>query len=304
MTKRIVFFNYFHNGDIHVSRGMVRQIMNKVHQIDPSVQFAYAHKMSTDLLSDIPGLQFDGSGLSVVNNEHANLHKVGDTTYINTWYGQQHFKYMNRYAVSIDSIYAALSDSCKDTFGFSFDDISTDLTTFFPVIDYTKLNVAPVQSWLSRHPGTKILIENGSALSGQATNFDMKPIIIQLSGKYPDKNFILTSRHDYITRPNVFYSSDITQRGQRTDLNEISFLSTQCDMIIGRASGVWSFTLTQENLFKRNIKYLCFSNLVPKKEGKFWLNELFEDKVNYSSTIITTNESNTDKVREIIEGQL
>lgn len=303
MPKRIVFFNYFHNGDIHLSRGFVRQIMTKIHSIDPTVEFAYGHKMAADLLVDIPNLKYDSGALGIINNEHVNLHKSGDTTYINTWYGQQHFKYMNRYAVSIDTLYAALDDSCKATYGFSLSDISTDLSTFFPVIDYSKFNIAPVQSWLSNHPGKKILVENGPALSGQADNFPMGSVITQLATKYPDKCFILTSQ-DNIRLPNVFYSDHITRRHGRTDLNEISFISTHCDMIIGRASGVWSFTLTQENLFKRNIKYLCFSNLVPKKEGKFWMNEMFEDKVNYSSTIITVNESNTNRVIDIIEAHL
>lgn len=305
MPKRIVFFNCFHNGDIHVSRGFVRQIMNKIKQLEPDTTFGYTHKMSAELLSDIPDLTFDRGALGSVGSEHANLIKSGDTTFINTWYGQQQHKYMNRYGISIDTVYAALNDSCKDLYGFSLEDISTDLSTFFPTIDYTRINISRVQNWLSQHPQKKILVENGLALSNQATNFPMGPIIDILARKNPDKLFILTSPEN-VTNPsgNIFFSDNITQRRGKNDLNEISFLSTHCDMIIGRASGIWSFTLTQENLFRRNIKYLCFSNLEPKKEGKFWMSELFEDKVNYSSTIITTNESDADKVRQLIESHL
>jgi hypothetical protein len=75
-------------------------------------------------------------------------------------------------------------------------------------------------------------------------------------------------------------------------------------MIIGRASGVFSFTLTQDNLFNSCKKYLCFSNLTPKKDNKFWLGDKFIDKINYKSSILTTNESNLNKVEAIIEENL
>lgn len=305
MPKRVVFFNHFHNGDIHVSRGFVRQIMNKVHQLEPSTQFVYTHKMSPDLLSDIPNLMYDRSALNNVGSEHNNLVVNGDNIYINTWYGQQHFKYMNRHGVTIDTIYDALDDSCKSLWGFSLSDISADPSVFFPIIDYTRIQTSKVQNWLNVHLGQKILIENGPALSNQSDYFPMGTMIENLARKYPDKLFILTSPENVVdTNGNIFHSDTITQRQGRNDLNEISYLSTHCDVIIGRASGVWSFTLTQENLFKRRIKYLCFSNLTPKKEGKFWLGGKFEDTVNYSSTFITANESNVDKVRDIIEANL
>lgn len=163
MPKRIVFFNCFHNGDIHVSRGFVRQIMNKIKQLEPDTTFGYTHKMSAELLSDIPDLTFDRGALGSVGSEHANLVKSGDTTFINTWYGQQQHKYMNRHGISIDTVYAALNDSCKDLYGFSLEDISTDLSTFFPTIDYTRISISRVQSWLSQHPQKKILVENGQA---------------------------------------------------------------------------------------------------------------------------------------------
>lgn len=303
MSKRIVFFNCFHNGDVHVSRGFVRQIMNKVHQLDPSVQFAYGHKNTPDLLSDIPNLGFDSSFSSAIRSEHDNLVCVGDTVYINTWYAQQQFKYMNRHGITIDTIYDALEDSCKTLWDFSLSDISGDPSIFFPTIDYSKLNVGTIKNWIDNHPEKKILVESGPALSNQATNFPMGPIISQLANKYPDKSFILTSQEG-VTLPNVFYTSNITNRGGKTDLNEISFISSHCDVMIGRASGVWSFSLTQDNLFKRKMTYLCFSNLVPKKEGKFWLGAKFEDIINYSSNIITTNESDVDVVRNIIERHL
>lgn len=306
MPNKIVFFNYYHNGDVHVSRGFVRQIMNKVHSIDPTIQFAYSHKNDPTLLADIPNLGFDHSALGIVRNDHANLHVVGDTVYINTWYGQQHHKYMNRHGgINIDAIYDAFSESCQTLWGFSLEDISTDASVFFPIVDYSKFNIESVKTWLDNHPGQKILVENGKALSDQATNFPMGPIIVQLARQYPDKCFILTSQENMPSVPsNIFYSSQITNKGNKSDLNQISFLSTHCDVIVGRSSGVFAFTINQDNLFKRNIKFLNFSNLVPIQPNKYWLGDKLRDKITYSSTIISTNESDTNKVLEIIKGNL
>jgi hypothetical protein len=302
--KRVVFFNYFHNGDVHLSRGLVRQIISKVHQTDPTVQFAYGHKNDPTLLSDIPNLGFDPNALSIINNEHANLHVVGETVYINTWYGQQHHKYMNRYGgLTMDTLYDALSESCQSLWNFSLSDISADPTIFFPIIDYSKYNIEPVQKWLDQHSGKKILIENGPALSDQATNFSMAPIITQIATKHPNVSFILTSRENIDMPSNIFQSSNITNRSTKTDLNEISFLSTYCDMVIGRSSGVFAFTMTQQNLFERKITFLSFSNF-SFQPGKYWLGDLLKNKITYNSPILFHNESNPNEVLKIIERNL
>lgn len=303
MTKRIVFFNYFHNGDIHVSRGFVKQIVSKVKQMEPDTQFAYAHKGSPDLLADIPHLGFDGNGLSIINNEHSNLHNANDTIYINTWYGQQNFKYMNRHGVSMDTLYAAMNDSCKDIWGFSLNDISEDPAVFYPTIDYDHYHVQYARNWINQHPEKKIFVSNGMTLSGQAHNFAMGPLIDIIARKHGDKTFILSNLENGITANNIHFSERIIQKGN-SDLNENAFLSEYCDTIIGRASGSFTFALTHNNLFQRDCKMLCLSNLVPQKEGKFWLADLLSDKMNYRSPVTTSNESDPNAVLSLMESYI
>jgi hypothetical protein len=303
MTK-IVFFNCFHNGDVHVSRGLVRQVMAKVNQIDSSISFSYAHRNPANLLADIPELTFEPILLNHIGSEHSNLNRHGNMIFFNTWYAQQNHKYMNRYGVTFDALYAAFDDSCKNLWGFSLSDISEDPSNFFPIIDYSKFEIENSSEWLKNNPGKKILVENGLAHSDQAHNFPMTPIIVKLAQNHPEITFILTTVESITLPNNVIYSDNIIKKSVRSDLNEISFLSSRCDMVIGRASGVFSFTLTQENLFQRKIKYLCFSNLVPSRSDKFWMNDLLSDKVNYNSSIITTNEPDVNNVYNIIEGHL
>ncbi len=300
--KRIVFFNYYHNGDIHVSRGFVRRIIEKVHQLDPSVAFFYTHKNSPELLKDIPGLQFDPQAIYQIGNDHANLINTGETVYINTWYAQQHFRYMNRYGITIDSLYAALDDTCKNLWGFSLSDISTNPQLFFPVIDYSAFNIQRAQDWLYSHPEKKIFVENAHAYSDQSVNFDLTTAIFELAQKHTDKIFILSNQFSVNQLPaNVCYSREIIQSTAQTDLNENSFLSTHCDVIVGRASGPFTFSLTQENLFVRHPKFICFTNLVPVAPNKFWVNELLRDKVNYSAQFIVENVSNAERAKYLID---
>lgn len=297
---RVVFFNHFHNGDVHVSRQFVRMIMNKL----PEMTFEYSHRNPRNLLNDIDGLVFNPGAINMVPSEHMSLLRSGDTVYINTWYAQQKFKHMNQYGITIDSLYACFDENCRNALGFSMQELSSNLKDFFPTIDYSKFEIEHAQKWINNNPEKKILVENGNADSGQAHNFDMTSIVAEIAKKHMDKIFIFTSHSGTRLPDNCIYSDGIIKKSFRSDLNEISYLSTHCDMLIGRASGVWSFCLTQQNLFRRNMKYLCFSNLVPAKEGKFWMGSLFQDKIEYSSKITTTNEFDTNKISKLIEETL
>jgi hypothetical protein len=304
IDNKIIFFNHFHNGDLHVSRGFIRLIMNKVKQLNPNAKFAYSHRNSHDVLLDIPDLEFDGQSIHGMKEAHSNLNIINNSTCINTWYGQQDYKYMNRYGLTMDCLYSALDDSCKNVWGFSLSELTTDFSTFFPYIDYTRFHVEPIKNWVVKFPQKKIFVANGHALSDQATNFEMTSIIIRLAQKHTDKVFILSNRENNAQLPsNVVYSSSIINK-QSFDLNENSFLSTYCDVIIGRNSGASTFAMTQGNLFQSNKKILLFTNIVPHPTNKFWANEIFKNNINFTSEITCSNETNTETIYQIIDSKI
>lgn len=302
MMKRVVFFNHWHNGDVHVSRGMVKLIMNKVHQSDPSVVFEYSHRNAPSLLADIPNLGFNSHDVTWLA-PHSGLTRIGDTTYINTWYDQQNQRFARQWGIlTIDALFAALDEACQAVWGFHLQDTSDDMANYFPSIDYSKFETESAKQWLSDHPEPKILIESGKALSNQANNFDMIPIVIELANQHPDKTFIISQKENRELPSNVACTYDIIQKSG-TDLNEISFLSTHCDLIVGRSSGVFTFSVVKENLFERKISLISFSHLMAG-QPKFWIGQLLNDKVNYSSNIFATGESDTKKVLEMINRSL
>lgn len=300
--NKVVFFNHWHNGDVHVTRGIVKLIIKKVNKIDPNIKFTYSHRNDPSLLSDIPNLDYDGNLLNNINCKEG-LIVLEDTVYINTWYDQQNQKFARQYGIlTIDALYAALNNACVKLWGFSLQEITNNPEDFFPSIDYSKFEISSIKTWLANNTGVKILIENGNAMSGQAQNFDMMPIIIKLAETHTDKTFILSKKEDLVLPNNIVYTHDIIKK-QGTDLNEISFLSTHCDLIIGRSSGVFTFSIVGENIFKRQIKIISFSHLM-SKQNKFWIGSLFHDLINYSSTIFATSESNPDKVLDLINRNL
>src|ERR1700685_4496968 len=99
--SNICFFNHLHRGDLHVSRGIIKRIMEQVKKISPETTFAYQHNNPSNLLDDIPKLAYAGSPII---DQHANLVKIGDTLYINTWYAQQQHKYMSKFGITLDCL--------------------------------------------------------------------------------------------------------------------------------------------------------------------------------------------------------
>ena len=302
MHPHITFFNHFHNGDIHVSRNFVRLIVNYIHQRDSNITFSYAQK-NANVLLDIPKVIYNPNALALVSSEHDNLFVRNGSLFINTWYAQQHFKYMNRYGITMDSLYAAFDDSCKSALGFSLKDISSDPTVFFPSIDYRAFEIQRAQTWLHNHPGKKIFVVNGYALSGQSHNFPITPLVSNLARKHTDKIFILSNTDGNVNLPNVFQSSEIIGKSG-CDLNENAFISESCDVIIGRPTGPFAFAQTCNNMINRKCKILCLSNLVPPSNGKFWLSDLLRDQIQYSAEIVVSNESNVITVQNMMDNTI
>ena len=79
---------------------------------------------------------------------------------------------------------------------------------------------------------------------------DINHLIEKLSDNYPHIDFILTEKSN-IVKNNVLHTSDIIMTSG-CDLNEISYLSTKCDIIVGRASGPYCFTHVKENMLNTN----------------------------------------------------
>lgn len=250
---RIVFFNHYHRGDLFTHKEFVRHIK----QLLPDNTYEYWHfnhpKVNLDL--EIP----------LTNTPHQIDHKIifchintNETMGINTWIGAWPDILSKHKGVNLQSLY----ESWKIIFEKLNLKLHDNPEDYLPSIDYGFFNIKNVDEYVSKSNKKRVLICNGKPMSNQSFEGDMQEIICSLASKYENVDFICTKKINH-TYQNVYFTDDIIRdneqfmgvnpfwndRPQNTcDLNEISYLSTKCDVIIGKNSGPFVFCETRENL--------------------------------------------------------
>lgn len=250
---KVVFFNFYHNGDIHVSRSLVREIA-KVCQAN-GTPCEYYHPNNPRILADIPYVKHTTNGYGLHPGYRSAL--VGDTLFINTWYCGKNEIYQ-AYGITFDCLYLSFKEPAR-IIGLDLDSIpGIDL---FPSIDFNYFHIDKAKEWLATHQRPRVLISNGHVLSGQSTNFSFATIINELAKIHDHVDFLISNADAGIAQaPNVFFTSEIIQNGG-FDLNENSYLANHCSAIIGRCSGVYSFAMTRENYWDSPKTFVAFTSL-------------------------------------------
>ena len=271
--KNLIFFNNFHNGDIHYSRSFILDIMKKT-----NFNCFYNHLNSNLLLKDIPTLNYlpnkrYDNNIQIITNDNEII--------INTWVGQNNAKYIKMSGKSC-SIYTNY-----ELYKNVFDNLSIkmeNLEYYIPKINWDLINKNNIDIFIKQITGKKIIISNGSTFSGQAPPFLFDDIIKSLANEFKEISFILTKKIN-LRSNNIYYTDDIINQNN-SDLNEISYLSLFCDIIIGRASGPFAFCHTQENLTDENKVFISFSNndydsnwYVSEKCKQVWSNNFSHNNI-------------------------
>jgi hypothetical protein len=281
--KKVIFYNAYHNGDIHLSRTFVDKIM----RANPTYEYKYAHKNKMNLLADVANLEsipyfaeIKESALSYIND---------DTLYFNTWYGAGNRRFINEFGITFDCLYKVFDISLKDNFDMSLYDLDKDPSNFYPKIDFNKFYIADVDKYLNKYNHMKkVFISNGETLSGQAENFNYSIIINKLSEENKDVLFIASNRHDDLKlSDNLALSENIINK-HSFDLNENAYLSTKCNLIFGRSSGTYTFAMIKDNMFDSNKTMISFSN-IGTDDNKYWLSNNMKDVVNYKAKVLNYN---------------
>ena len=240
------FYNHFRNGDIFLGKEFILDIMKKLN-IDHA---NFYHKNTHFLLKDINDLitQSD-SKLSILDCQDS-IFYYDNNMYINTWIGAKKLKYYC--GIGFKEPLRCSLYSYYEMFKEIYNRLEihlNEISYYVPSINFEKIDKINVDNFINKYKNKKILICNGDALSGQSKNISFDNIIINLSNTYKYLSFILTKKTDIIS-DNVFFTDDITKLER--DLVEISYLSTYCDIIIGRSSGPHSYTYIKDNFFNKN----------------------------------------------------
>jgi hypothetical protein len=284
----IYFFNPCRNGDIHVSRSYIKDIIKKLGNKNEYYYIQNPIYTSGVILKDLESIKtiFDINKI----DQNSSITKVGEDIFINTWYGQLNMKYFKQtYSKNKadDCSFYILYEIFKDVYNYLNVEIG-DFFEYIPQIEYNNLNTSKIDFFLSESKKftKKVLVCDNPVQSGQSSNFDFEPVVSNLSEKYKDICFIRTSELD-VYSDNVFSTRDIIQLN--SDLNEISYLSTYCDLIVGRSSGPYTFSLVGDNINNKDKKFVAFTNnkitALGLKDGDYFCQLNWSNSYEYDNII-------------------
>lgn len=253
----IKLYNNAHYGDIFISRHIITNLTKNGFNIN------YEHLCNKGILDDIENCS--------ESSAYDNIIDVFDT-----WIGQDTDKIICSY-----ENHRLLAEKILNKYNI------TNLTDedFLPEIFFNNIkNKEIIDVWLNTINATKlVLISNGRVMSGQSLNFSFDNIIDILSNEYRDIHFIMTNPTN-LTKKNVTYIGGITNI--IPDLLLIAYLSTFCDVIIGRCSGPYVYCKNKKNLMDENKTFISFSYregegiwYSKSKAKQIWQPNMYNDEI-------------------------
>jgi len=272
--KRINFYNFFHNGDMFVSKEFIRQIVTELSDFE----FGYYHLNHPKTTKDL-GIEYLGRPSL---QENAKFVEDGDTLNINSWIGAYHPVHTRELPhfwngginyVCLYNTWEYIFSKINSYFGTDLK-VKESVNDYVPTINYELFNVSDYDNFLEERSETKkILFSNGKAMSGQSFFEDMSSIITYFAAKYSQHDFICTTKFN-TELENIFFTDDIYKQEEELininvpwndrvskvcDLNEISYLSRKCDLIVGKNSGPFIYCMTKENFNTENKCIISFN---------------------------------------------
>jgi hypothetical protein len=248
MYDKLIFHCSFGSGDLFESREFIKEIM----QIIPANEYFYAHGKNKRMFEDIQNLQYTTVTEDMVATDKFKI--IDNTLLLNTWIGRDGKYVLSQVGCVISKNYEMFNDILS-SIGVS--KLSRPYLDYIPQLDYSVCKTDRIDRFIEKHPEQKILVCNGIVNSMQAENFDLTSDIEQVSRKYSDKLFIVTN----VSFPgdNVVSTQEIIKSDDFFDLNDISYLATKCDVIIGRKSGPFVFAHNRDVWYDGSKKSLSFT---------------------------------------------
>ena len=256
-NRHMVFYNYWHYGDLFTTRAWVKDIMSQL----PNWHFAYAHQLHENTVLDLmPSLNKDMvHQVKCVADTYEKVILFDNNYFINTWIGAYKEQFSNRHPSYImhHRIFGCSYKEIESKFGIKLT-LNPDVWHYVPDIDYGWYDTKTADDFLSQQRGRTFLICNSLANSQQTSMGDMREILETLADRYPNDTFLAT--HNFRTaKKNIKFTGPHVFR-KSCDLGEISYLSTKVNLIVGKNSGPFTYATTKRNLLDPSKIFLCFSH--------------------------------------------
>jgi hypothetical protein len=297
MISKVFFYNFWHNGDLHLARGLIKRTVEILKENKICNEFEYFHSCNYKTVLDIPGVIQKNSSPNFLPNFIGSRPFIKDNAlYINTWVRSG--EYMSKYGLTFDCLYFSFKDCLFEHLGIDLS--KEDPMLCFPEIDYSKYDISKIKYDCER-PVYKnmVLVCNNNVESLQSHNFSFDSILGALSVSHPNSLFVITNYSSIVNNlNNVFFFEDLfpNLRGV-CNLNEISYFANYCKVIVGRASGPFTFCFTKDKLFDSKKSFISFSllgtavspdpRIIWKSGGfhKLFIGNYMSDKIDYLADV-------------------
>jgi len=299
--NKIVFFNHFHKGDLHTHKEFIRHIQSEL----PNVAFEYLHNNAAKLTAELD-IPLIGAPSDLDNKTPFYLDE--DALYINTWVGCNWDIFCKYGGINMNTLYEQwekIVEQINEVFETSIK-LHKEKEQYLPRIAYNALSTAGVDNYVNSTIGVKkILLCNNVPQSNQSFSSEMREYILPFAEMYPDTHFICTNKFDTDGNNNIFFTGDIIGPVQDGDLQEISYLSTYCDVIVGKNSGPYVFCETYDNYMDDNKTFLSFNTKhLDYEDIHETMSRDLKINCNYMAIPIFNNKELTDKDHENIMAAL
>lgn len=305
MIPRITFFQHFHNGDLFTSKEYVRQVKKEL----PNFTIDYLHYGHEKVLQDL-NVPLIGTPdcLGYKNKQSPEFIEDGNRLFVNTWnsiFYKKNPKLKEELGngINLNKLHVQwlnIFNTINLKFGVNL--TLKEKEYYIPRIDFSFFDTEFIDAYLKTYPNKKILICNGEVHSGQSFTGKMENVISHLAINNPNILFFCTEKLN-LNFTNVIYSDDIfgskitlsSWTGNKCDLNEIAYLSKYCDIIVGRNSGPFIFSLIQDNIHNPHKVFVSFNKIE---------NDSLEKNITHLSKYIWSNNYNFDNVINIIQHEI
>lgn len=244
MLKVLGFYNSYGAGDIFESREFVRELMD----IFSAEKYIYYTGKSPRLLMDIPNLEVSNDFLPELSAMRPFVYS-GDELYINTWIGRDGRYVLPGIGCTVEKLYE-MYNAILSMLNAPIR-LQKPMLSYLTNFNYSVFDIKAIDKYMAtpKEPNEKfVYISNGNVQSNQAKNFDMSPMIEQLAEYFPEATFFITSPFE--TDIENIVDANFFAPGLETNLPELSYLSTFCDVLIGRNSGAHVFAWTYDNCMR------------------------------------------------------
>jgi hypothetical protein len=255
--KRLTVYNHFGLGDTFESREFILDWMHTLGLTTCDVETHFPA-----VFEDLP--QIVTKPVAAHRNPHQHLSRRAGHIILNSWIGALNgnttpkgdFVINPGVGCTVDNLHRMHAKYMR---WLGLNGMKKPVVDYLSDIDYSKVPLGGVDLFTKITDGySKILVCNGRTGSMHAENFSMTRMVELLPAS--DDVFIFTQREP-CARQDVFYTDDITQRRPGgSDFNAISYLSTFCDVIVGRCSGAQMPCETKRNWMDPSKTLLSFTH--------------------------------------------